>query len=89
LSPVKAGELAANERPKQGFGLATLIQGCLLIIELLNKTRIHWEAWISWREHLRLTGRDQAKAPQQQGGYHGGHRSHPRLIHANEDLDPD
>jgi hypothetical protein len=41
LSPLKAGELAANERPKQAFGLATLIQGFLLIIELLNKTRIY------------------------------------------------
>jgi hypothetical protein len=68
--------------------LATLIQGCLLIIGLLNKTRIHWEAWISWRELLRLAGRDQAKTPQQQSGHHRGHRSHPRLRHANENLDP-
>ena len=48
------------------------MQGCLLIIELLNKTRIRWQARSPWRGHLRLAGRDQAKAPQKKGGHHEG-----------------
>lgn len=72
IVPSKSWRASREQTPEALFGLQTLIQGCLLIIELLNKTRIRWQARSPWRGHLRLAGRDQAKAPQKKGGHHEG-----------------